>query len=110
MKAKLLLFLSVLSISLGAAAQEQVTDSPGHVYKVNYVVSGSFCLIAIAADIYAIPTIIKSKQDLTDKELDAINPDVLSGFDRLGLEQDPSQRNAYYKTSDYALPVIITSA
>lgn len=79
-------------------------------YNVNYLVSGVFCLVATAADIYAIPKIIKSKKDLTNAELDGLNPSAFNGFDRWALQQDFSQKDMYYKASDYALPIIIVSA
>jgi hypothetical protein len=81
-----------------------------HLYRMNYWVSGTFSLVATAADIYAIPTIIKSKQDLTDDEIKGLNRDAFSGFDRWALDLDASKRNDYYKASDYTMPVIVASA
>lgn len=91
------------------AAPLPLTDNNGHVYKMNYWVSVPFCLVATAADIYAIPTIIKSKRDLSDDEIKALDPDIYSGFDRWALDLDPSRRNDFYKASDYVLPAIVAS-
>lgn len=96
---------------MNATAQPQsvVSDSTGHVYHVNYAISSAFCAVATAANVYAIPTIIKGKRDLTPEELAAANPDIFSGFDRMALNCDPSARNQYYKVSDLALPGIIVA-
>jgi membrane-associated phospholipid phosphatase len=85
------------------------TDTPQHVYRMNYRVSGPFCAVATAADIYAIPKIIKSKKDLTEAEVNAINPNVLNGMDRWALHQNLDKRNDYYKASDLVLPAIIVA-
>jgi membrane-associated phospholipid phosphatase len=106
-----ILLLSFLCCQPGVKGQGMgFRDSIKHVYKVNYFVSGAFCLVATAADIYAIPKVIKAKQDLTEKELDAINPNALSAFDRMALNEDPAKRDDYYKVSDYGLPLIVASA
>lgn len=81
-----------------------------HLYRMNYWVSGGFSLAATAANVYAIPTIIKSKQQITDAELAALNKNIFSGFDRIALEQNPNDRDMWYKASDYTLPVIVASA
>ena len=81
-----------------------------HVYRMNYWVSGAFSLVATAADIYAIPNIIKAKEPLTDDELKGISTNTHNGFDEWALKQDPSKREEFYKASDYVLPAIIVSA
>jgi membrane-associated phospholipid phosphatase len=88
----------------------QPTNCPKPVYRVNYAVSGIFCLVATAADIYAIPKIIKNKKEITDAELNGLNKSAFNGFDQWAFRQDFSQKDMYYKASDYALPVIIASA
>jgi hypothetical protein len=88
-----------------------LTLKPEHpIYRMNYWVSGIFCVAATAADVYAIPKIIKSKRDVTDQEIAALNPNAFNGFDRWALKQDVTKRDDYYKASDYTLPVIIVSA
>lgn len=86
------------------------TGETPHIYRMNYWVSGGFSALATAANIYAIPSIIKAKKDLTDDELKSLRPEVLTGFDRWALEQDPSKRDEFYKASDYTLPAIIVGA
>jgi hypothetical protein len=103
----------------GAVTGEQFTQTVDslaergqkpHIYRMNYWVSGSFALAATAANIYAIPNIIKSKDSLTDAELAGLNPDQHNGFDRWALKQDPSKRDANYKNSDIMMPAVIISA
>jgi len=81
-----------------------------HVYRMNYWVSIPFSLVATAADIYAIPNIIKGKKGLTDEELAGLSSNTHNKFDRWALEQDPTKREVNYKGSDYMLPVVIASA
>jgi membrane-associated phospholipid phosphatase len=86
-----------------------VKDSVHHVYKMNYWVSGVFCAVASAADVYAIPSIIKSKRDITPIEFQALNPHVFNDFDRWALDLDPAKRDVFYKASDLVLPGIIVT-
>jgi membrane-associated phospholipid phosphatase len=86
---------------------KKIDDENKQVYRLNYLKSGAICLVSTALDIYAIPNIIKAKDDLSDEELQGINPDILNEIDKWGLRSDPSQRENYYKASDYVLPVII---
>jgi membrane-associated phospholipid phosphatase len=88
----------------------ETKNSEPEIYKINYWVSVPFALVATAADIYAIPNIIKAKRDLTDQELTGLNREAFSGLDRWALEQDPKQRDNYYKSSDYVLPGVVVSA
>jgi hypothetical protein len=82
-------------------------DTAHHLYRMNYLASGAFCIVASAADVYAIPKVIKSKIDITGPELAAANTHVFTGLDHIALEQDPSKRDFYAKASDYSLPVLI---
>jgi hypothetical protein len=88
------------------AHKEETTP---HKYRMNYWFSGGLSLVATAANIYAIPNIIKAKPELTDQEIASLNTRVFNGFDRWALEQDPSRRDINYRNSDYALPVIIAA-
>lgn len=103
------LFFLLVFNALYATAQNTDTTVQ-RLYRMNYWVSGTFCTVATAADIYAIPKIIKSKRDLTDAEIAALNPKAFNGLDRWALQQDPTQRKAYYKASDYVLPLTVVSA
>jgi len=80
-----------------------------HLYRMNYWVSGSFCVVASAADIYAIPSVLKSKTNITDQELQGLNRNAIPAFDRWTLNQNPANRQAYLNAADYSLPVVIVS-
>jgi hypothetical protein len=81
-----------------------------HMYHVNFLTTGIFSLAATAANIWAIPNIIHGKKDMTQQQLDALNANNVSSFDRWALTQDASKRDPYYKASDLALPGIVASA
>jgi len=87
--------------------QNDVSNKPSHLYRMNYWVSGVFCGVATVADVYAIPTIIKSKPDLTAQELQSVNRNAVPSFDRWALQQNPAQRQMYLNAADYGLPVVI---
>jgi len=78
-----------------------------HLYRMNYWVSGGFCLAATGANIYAINGLIRSKSDITPKELAGLNPDAMNGFERWALRQDPDRAEQLDKNSDYILQGIV---
>ncbi len=80
-----------------------------HLYRMNYWFSVGISLASSAANVYAIPNIIKAKPELTDAELAALSGEKFRGFDRWALRQDPARREEFYQYSDYMLPVIIAS-
>jgi membrane-associated phospholipid phosphatase len=96
-----------LAVSMKDTLPVSKPAKPTHLYRMNYWVSIPFCVVASAADVYAIPTIIKSKPDLTPQELQAVNRNAITKFDRWALEQDPSKRQMYLNAADYGLPVAI---
>src|SRR5215217_4892313 len=61
------------------------TGPKPHLYRMNYWFTGGFVVAATAANIYAIPNVIKNKPELTDAELASVNRSALSGFDRWAL-------------------------
>ncbi len=79
-------------------------------YHVNTLGSGIFSVVATAANLYAIPTIIHGNRDQTDAELNSMNFLSPNGIDRWALKQDPSKRESFSKASDITLPAIIFSA
>jgi membrane-associated phospholipid phosphatase len=84
-------------------------DMQPQLYRMNYWLSAGLSLASTAANIYAVPNIIKAKQPLSDAELAGLDKSTLSGFDRWALNQDPSKREINYQYSDYLLPAIIVS-
>ncbi|MES2703123.1 MAG: phosphatase PAP2 family protein [Bacteroidota bacterium] len=117
------ILLAILALSPAtvyrASGQATVVDSATRInagtkeepklYHVNNLVSGIFCVVATAADIYAIPKIIKAKKNFTDKELDGLDPTIFNDVDRWALRQDLSKRDMNYKASDYLLPALIVT-
>ncbi len=89
------------------AVTTKSSDPSFRLYRMNYWLTGSFCVVASAANVYAIPNLIKGKPDMTDQELQGVNKDAVPWFDRWALQQDPSKRPMYMKTSDYVLPAVI---
>jgi len=96
-----------LAVGVKDSLPVKVTDPSYHLYRMNYWVSGAFCLVASIADVYAIPTVIKSKQTITAAELQGLNKNSVSSFDRWALNQNPAKRQAYLNAADYSLPVAI---
>ncbi len=76
-------------------------------YRLDIVRSLLFSVIAFAADIYAIPAILRNKKTLSKKELAAIDPEMVTGIDRFAIKQDPAQREPYRKVSDNLLRGVI---
>jgi membrane-associated phospholipid phosphatase len=85
------------------------TDT-SQVYRMNYKRSIAFNVIATAANIYAIPNLIKSKKELTDAELQSLNPDALNGIERWALRQDPTRRQQIDVLSDRILTLTAVGA
>lgn len=85
------------------------TGPKPHLYRMNYWFTGGFVAAATAANIYAIPNLIKNKPELTADELAGANPSALSGFDRWALRQEYGKIDRYDKYSDYVLQGIIAA-
>ncbi len=80
-----------------------------HLYRMNYWASGAFSVAATAANVWAIPNLIKAKKDITDAELAGLNRSSFNSFERWAFEQDPSKAEQLDKGSDYVLQGIIAS-
>lgn len=90
---------------------ERMLDKPDtdsmHVYSMNYWRSAAFSAAATAANIYAIPNLIKAKKELTDAELAALRPETIHPFDRWVLHQDPANREQIDRISDKVLTATV---
>src|SRR5437016_5157815 len=71
----------ITNTSVSGDTLPQITKTVPHIYRVNGWFSGTFSLVVTAADIYAIPNIIKSKKPLSDLELEALNRSAIPVFD-----------------------------
>lgn len=98
---------STIGVITDSVKAQVKKDSTFHMYRVNFALSGAFCAVATAADIYAIPNVIKAKRNITDAELTSLNRTIFSGMDRFALNQDPNRRLDYAAASDYMLPALI---
>ncbi|RYZ49674.1 MAG: phosphatase PAP2 family protein [Chitinophagaceae bacterium] len=89
----------------------RASDS-GQVYRMNYWRSLGFSALATAANLYAIPNLIKDKKPLTDAELQALNPNIFSDFDKWALNQDidHDRRGKIDVTSDRILTLTSVGA
>jgi membrane-associated phospholipid phosphatase len=100
MKANLVIYsLSVIFINYDAFCQSPDSTAKTKRYHVNYVSTSAIIAGGLATDYFAISR-IKSKPNLTDAELLALNTDVISPIDRWALHQDPSHYHMYSKLSD----------
>jgi len=75
------------------------------VYHVNYPVTGSIIGIGMVSDYFAIPR-IKGKDDITDAELNNLNPGIINSIDQWGLRQDASKRVKFAHISDYYMSAV----
>ncbi len=117
---KAFLFLAVILINVNGFCIEpdtlndnnnvKVVTSEIHpakddVYHVNYPVTGSLIGVGMVSDYFAIPR-IKSKDDLTDAELNNLNTGIINSVDQWGLRQDASQRVKIAHISDYYMSAV----
>jgi membrane-associated phospholipid phosphatase len=77
------------------------------VYKVNPWVTVPLDLAMTAGNFIAIPKILHAKKDISPEEIAALRPELLSSIDRWALNQDPSQRDKWFKFSDATLPATV---
>jgi len=99
------LLLPVIFYNTPLHSQYNNHDSARHPFKVNYWVSGGIAVAGGITNYLGIPRII-NKQEISVAELNALNRDAVSGFDRWALNQDASKADMY--TKDAAI-VLVTS-
>ncbi len=98
------LFIGCFNNSLHA--QFKSGDSERHVYKINYWVSGTIAGVGGITNYLAIPHVI-DKQEISIAEFQNLNRNIISGFDKWALNQDPSKINMYNKDADITLIVSV---
>ena len=109
MKAKTSIFshglIPLAFLFFGQVAHCQSPDSSGHPrrYHVNYFTGGIIIGIGLGTDAFAISR-IKDKPNLSNAELQALNPEAVNSFDRWALHQNPSGYKNYSKLSDEIEP------
>ncbi len=105
---RLALFLSpVIFFNTPLHSQHKDKDSTRHPYKVNYWVSGGIAVAGGITNYLGIPRII-NKPEISVAELNALNRDNVSGFDRWALNQDPSKADMYTKDAAIVLVTTVT--
>jgi len=82
--------------------QSALSDSSFHPYHVNYWVTGSIIGIGAVANILGIPQ-SQNKNEISQSEIQALNPNIINGIDTWALKQDPSKMSAFENYSQYAL-------
>lgn len=94
----------------GAAKAPGNRDVKQIVYKVNPWVTIPISAVMTAGNFIAIPTILHSKKDLSEAEIAALRPELLSPLDRWAVEQNPANRDKWFKISDAGLPATVAAS
>ncbi|MBE0645882.1 MAG: phosphatase PAP2 family protein [Bacteroidetes bacterium] len=99
---------SILFVFLGMCCLTQIQaqtasrDSTFHPYHVNYWVTGPLLAVGVTANYLGIPAIMEKKA-ISQLEIEALDPDIINGFDRWALHQDPALIDDYLAYSNYVL-------
>lgn len=104
---KLALLLSPVIFSSAVHSQYKYSDSARHPYKVNYWVSGGIAVVGGLTNYLGIPPIM-DKQGISTAELNALDRNSISSFDRSAMNQDPSKIGMYNKDADIVLITTVT--
>jgi membrane-associated phospholipid phosphatase len=83
-------------------AQSAAGDSTFHPYHINYWVTGPLLAVGGALNYLGIPAIMEKKA-ISELEIEALDADVINGFDRWALHQDPALVDDYLDYSNYLL-------
>jgi hypothetical protein len=82
-------------------ANLQTTDTTAPaVYKINVLGTALSGLVATGANVIAINNVLHNKRALSQAEIQALNPNLLTGLDHWALELDPTKRDHFYNLSD----------
>jgi hypothetical protein len=102
------IFLAFLSICLVKQVypQSPASDSSFHPYYVNYWISGTISGVGLLVNSTGISKVMH-KVNITRSEIQALNRDIINGFDSWALNQDPSQIDAFNNYSNYTNKVLI---
>lgn len=117
-------FSSLLLLSTDLLAQDDTTVSKENikanlqtvdttapaVYNINPWSTLAIGAVATGANMFAINNFLHNKRTLTLTEVEAARRDIVNGFDRWALNQDPSKRDHYYRLSDHVLTGILAGS
>ena len=87
--------------------KQRQAASPDAVYEFNAGRNFGYTVLAFAADLYAIPAILRNKPLITPDELKQISAASVPGIDQLALRQDGLQKDQFKQISDQLLRSII---
>lgn len=102
-----LLLLPILFLNMPLHSQYNRNDSARHPYKVNYWISGGIVLAGGIANYLGIPRIV-DKPEISLTELNALNRNNVSGFDRWALNQDASKADRNNSNAAIVLATTVT--
>jgi hypothetical protein len=80
------------------------------VYKINPVSTILIGVAATGANMIAINNVLHNKPELSVAEIQAANRDILNGFDKWALNQDPTKRDHFYSLSDHGLTITLAAS
>jgi len=101
--------LAVLSIMVIKTLwkPKQKASNIQSVYDLNIAQSLLLASLAFAADILAIPTVLRNKPALRTSEFLALDSQKIASFDRIALRQNASRRGVNKMASDHLLRAVI---
>lgn len=85
------------------------TTAPA-VYKINPVSTILIGVAATGANMIAINNVLHNKPELSVAEIQAANRNILNGFDKWALNQDPTKRDHFYTLSDHGLTITLAAS
>lgn len=85
--------------------QTPASDSSYHPYYINYWITGGIIAVGSVTNYLAVDR-ITHRPEITQSELNGLNKDILNGFDKWALEQDPAKSGYYSNFSDNLAGVI----
>jgi len=94
----------IICLNTGLLSQDNNYDSSRHPYRISYWLDGSIAVAGGVGNYLGIPPIIH-KQPISVIEMQTLNRDIIPGFDRWALNQDPSGINANNRDADIMLIV-----
>jgi membrane-associated phospholipid phosphatase len=102
---------TVVTITPGALAKAPADrDIKQQVYHINTWGTLGLSAAMTAGNFIAIPTILHAKKTVSPAEIAALRPELMNAIDRWSLQQNPAQRDQWFKISDVALPATIASS
>lgn len=104
------LFFPLAVVAQSAIDSGTTVSDRKQIYHVNKIVNGIIIAGGLATDYPAIGR-IKDKPNLSDVEINALNPHEIDAFDQIALRQNPANQAMFSKISDYSqIPIFMLPA